>query len=136
PYGALAAGNLSTPAVAAAALVFLFATSQEVLFNVEDEEGDRLAGERTTANRMGPQMALRLYRALLAFTALLAVAIGFRGAVSVAYLAAAVTCIVAPIAVLLVLLTGQIHEIKLRRSAAITRAIWISGIVPMALLGT
>lgn len=137
--GALLFGGLAlesfTPALSVAAMMALvFVVTQEVLFNLEDEEGDRAAGVRTTATRLGPARTITVHRALALAMVAVSLAPAALGIASRTYLYCLVPCIIAPTLVLLRMLSGTPTTATVERAGWITRFIWVSGIVPTVLL--
>jgi geranylgeranylglycerol-phosphate geranylgeranyltransferase len=134
-YGALAAGRLSTLVTVIGALTLLHVFGQEVLFNLEDESGDRAAGLRTTATRLGPTRTLAVYRALAVLFIAAVVLPGVMSAVPPQYLYAAIPCIVFPMIGVLATLTLPLTPHKLRRAGWLTRVVWLSGLLPVLMFG-
>ena len=133
-FGAVMAGSASPAAFAAAGITVCYFIAQEVLFNLEDEPEDRAAGLRTTATRLGPLRTARLLRCLLALfmtTALLPLATGLATA---AYLVALTVCTLVPVLVMLRMLRDPVAPAALARAASLSRAVWLTSFVPLALL--
>ena len=133
-FGAVMAGGATAAAWAAAAMAVCFFTAQEVLFNLEDEAQDRAAGLRTTATRLGPKGTARLLRGLMVLfmaVALLPVASGLAHG---AYLAALVALTLAPVLVILFMLREPLGDAAVARAARLSRIVWLTSFVPLALL--
>lgn len=133
-FGAFIAGGANTAAFAAAGITVCYFTAQEVLFNLEDEAQDRAAGLRTTATRLGPQRTAQLLRGLLWLfmaAAMVPVAVG---TATVAYLAALATCTLAPVALMLAVLRAPSSPAAVARAARLSRIVWLTSFVPLALL--
>jgi geranylgeranylglycerol-phosphate geranylgeranyltransferase len=133
-FGGLAARNLTPALIAAAAMALVFVIAQEVLFNLEDEAGDRAAGVRTTATRLGPTRTLTMHRTFALGTIGVSLAPVALGMASRSYLYCVVSCIMLPTFVLLRMLAGTPNAATLERAGWLTRFIWVSGIVPTLLL--
>ena len=133
-FGAVTAGGATPSAFAAAGITVCYFTAQEVLFNLEDEAQDGAAGLRTTATRLGPLRTARLLRGLLwlfMVTALVPVALD---PTRVAYLLALVVCTLAPVALMLAVLRAPLAPVALVRAASLSRIVWLTSFVPLALL--
>lgn len=132
--GALAWGQVTTPVMTASVLIGLYVLGQEVLFNLEDEAGDRAGGVLTTAARLNAPHTLLLYRILLLAFMLVAFIPTLRGVASVAYLIATIVCVAIPVLTQLALLVGSLNSVKIARAARLSRIMWFTGIVPLVLL--
>ena len=133
-FGAVIAGGATTAAFAAAAITVFYFTAQEVLFNLEDEPQDRAAGLRTTATRLGPQRTARLLRGLLWLFMGAALMPFLVGMATVVYLAALAACTLAPVAVMLAVLRAPVSAGAVARAASLSRIVWLTSFVPLALL--
>src|SRR5438309_1558102 len=89
-------GVASRAVLYAAALTFVYSTTQEILYTIEDEQADRAAGKRTTAVRLGSHRTLRLFQVATAVTCAVALLPRLAGHASNHYLAAALATLVAP----------------------------------------
>ena len=133
-YGALAVGPITAGAWAASVLILLYTFSQEILYAVEDHDGDRRAGLRTTATRLGARAALGLYRACaLAFVAA-ALVPWFLDIGSDRYLYAIATCSVLPTIGVVVMLTIRVDARTIRYAVYLTWYVWFTSIIPIVLL--
>jgi 4-hydroxybenzoate polyprenyltransferase len=133
-YGGIATGAVPPAVIYTSMLILLYVLAQEVLFTLEDEEGDGLAQVGTTANRLGPARTLTLYRGLtvgMVFVALLPSVLGIAPRV---YLYALVPCIIAPTLGVIALLWGRPNPMMVQRAVRLSRVVWLSGFVPMAFL--
>ncbi len=133
-FGAVMAGGATPAAWLAAAMTVCYVTAQEVLFNLEDEAQDRAAGLRTTATRLGLKGTVRLLRGLLVLfmaVALLPVASGLAHG---AYLPALGVLTLAPALVMLCVLREPLAEAAVARAARLSRIVWLTSFVPLALL--
>lgn len=132
--GALAWGQVTAPVLTASVLIALYVLGQEVLFNLEDEPGDRAGGVNTTAARLNTSRTLLLYRVLLLAFMLVALVPALRGVASVAYLIATIVCVAIPVLTQLALMAGSLDAAKIARAAQLSRIMWFTGIVPLVLL--
>lgn len=132
-FGGVIAGRVSPPILWGAVMTALYITTQEVLFNIEDEPGDRRAGQATTAARLGRPGAIRLHRALAIL--FLGVALAPFGSVpgATAYLIAVLACAVAPTVIVLALLADA-TESRIASAVRWSRVAWMGGVVPLLLL--
>ena len=132
-FGGIVAGHVSSSIVVGAIMSGLYLTAQEVLFNIEDEEGDRLGGLRTTATRLGRVNAIRLHRALVSCFVAAAVYPMLLGNTAAAYAPALLLCVGAPLAIILVLLLHP-DDARIHRAVRLSRIAWVVGAVPLLLL--
>lgn len=133
-FGAVMAGGATPAAFAAATMAVCYFTAQEVLFSLEDVEQDRAAGLRTTATRLGAIGTARLLRVLLVLfiaVALLPVAMGMAHA---AYLAGLVALTLVPVLAMLQMLREPLSAGAVARAARLSRIVWLTSFVPLALL--
>jgi geranylgeranylglycerol-phosphate geranylgeranyltransferase len=133
-YGALTAGPVSAAAWMAAVIAFPYVLAQEALFNLEDEEQDRVAGLQTTATRLGAERAAELVRAFLMAFMVIALAPWVLGLASARYLAAVLVLLVFPTAVLIYLLRRPLSRVAVAQAAKLTRLAWVTSFLPLALL--
>jgi geranylgeranylglycerol-phosphate geranylgeranyltransferase len=133
-YGAWAAGGL-TPAVAwAGAMTAVFVFAQEVFYTVEDEHGDRLTGVDTTATRLGTGTAVRIFNLLAALFVVVALAPWLHGVAPDRYLYAVLPCTVLPTMAAIGLLRRPRTTALIDRVSRLTRLIWFTSVVSVALL--
>jgi len=132
-FGGIVAGGVSPSIVVGAIMSGLYLTAQEVLFNIEDEDGDRLGGLATTATRLGRVNAIRLHRALVCCFVVAATYPMWLGNTAAAYAPALLLCIGAPLAIILVLLLHP-DDARIHRAVRLSRVAWVVGAVPLLLL--
>lgn len=133
-YGAMAAGEITSAVVAAAAITFTYILGQEALFNVEDEEQDREAGLRTTATVLGVERGTRLVRTIL--WSFVAIALGpwAFGYASLSYLAALTIVVLAPTAFMLRAIRPPVSREGIVQAAKLSRLVWLTSFIPLAML--
>jgi geranylgeranylglycerol-phosphate geranylgeranyltransferase len=133
-FGAVMAGGATPAAWLAAAMTLCYVTAQEVLFNLEDEAQDRAAGLRTTATRLGTAGTARLLRGLLlVFIAVALLPVVARVAHG-AYLPTLVVLTLAPVLAMLLVLRAPLGAVAVARAARLSRLVWVTSFVPLALL--
>jgi geranylgeranylglycerol-phosphate geranylgeranyltransferase len=133
-YGGLAVGKLTSAVWIASLLTFLYVFAQEVLYAVEDEEGDRKAGLHTIANRLGVVGALRLFQALACIFMMAALLPWLLGLVPARYLCAVVPCTILPVLSIVILLGLRITASTMRLAVYGTWWVWFSSLLPIILL--
>ncbi len=133
-YGGLAAGGLTPAVVVSCVMTGLFVFAQEIFYTVEDEPGDRATGVRTAATTFGTANSLRIFKALTVLFVGAAVSPWFLGLAPTRYLYAVIVCTIAPTIGVVVLLNGSPGERTIRRASRLTRVVWLSSIVTLALL--
>lgn len=132
-FGGVVAGHVTPPIIWGAAMTALYCTTQEVLFNIEDEHGDRRAGQATTAARLGRAGAIRLHRLLaIAFVGVALAPLGASPG-AVGYLWAVTCCAVAPTLIVLLLL-ARATESRIATAVRWSRVTWVAGVIPLLLL--
>lgn len=132
-FGGVVAGHVTPPILWGAAMTAIYCTTQEVLFNIEDEDGDRRAGQATTAARLGRGRAIRVHRLLaIAFVCVALAPVGASPG-AVAYLWAVTLCAVAPTIIVLALL-ARATESRIATAARWSRVTWVAGVIPLLLL--
>jgi geranylgeranylglycerol-phosphate geranylgeranyltransferase len=133
-FGAELAGGPTPAAWAAAAMTFSFIVAQEALFTLDDEIEDRAAGLATTATVLGTARAARLVRMLLVVFVGVALTPWLTGRASTLHVVALCVVSIAPAAVLFVWLRAPVDRARVARAARLSRWIWVSSFVPLALL--
>lgn len=133
-YGGVAAGHVDARSIAAAAMVFCFCLGQEILFTLEDVEGDSRAGLRTTATQFGAAGSLRLFQTVTLVASVVCLLPWYLGIAGTAYAIAALVCTVVPILVAGFSLRPNDDPRKLARVANGMGVIWWTSIVPLVLL--
>jgi geranylgeranylglycerol-phosphate geranylgeranyltransferase len=134
-FGAVVASG-GTPATVwtAAAVTSSYILAQEVLFTLEDETEDRAAGLTTTATILGPARTGWLVRALLLLFGAVALAPWFAGPAGIGYLTTLAALVLLPIAVVWVRLRAPLQARHVAQSVVLSRAVWVTSFVPLALL--
>jgi 4-hydroxybenzoate polyprenyltransferase len=133
-YGGTIVGSVNDKLLAASLMTFLFCLAQEILFTLEDAEGDREAGLRTTATSLGASASLLVLRATVVLLALVCLAPWYLGRATVGYGAAVLVCTVVPTLVTAFWLQPDAGPRELATAAAVMRFIWCTSVVPFALL--
>ncbi len=133
-YGALAMGRVTAGVLVVSAIMFLYVLAQEALFNLEDEECDRLAGLRTTATYLGPDRTIMLIRAVLITAMAVTLVPWSLGLASTMYLGMLVACVLVPITLMIFILRQPISRPVIAKMATLSRLLWVTSLVPFALL--
>lgn len=134
-FGSLAAGGLAPLIWAVVAMSFLYTLAQEVLYTVDDAEGDARAGIVTTAVAFGVGPALHLFRALISLALLCAAAPLWLAPVVSLYLPALLLCVVLPVAAYILPLTLRATPATISQACAGVKLVRLAGLVPLVLLG-
>jgi geranylgeranylglycerol-phosphate geranylgeranyltransferase len=134
-FGAMVSGGITVGVGIAAAITFPYILGQEALFNMEDEDEDRAAGLRTTATQLGAERTRTLVCGLLLTFLATALAPWALGLASGGYLLALLVCVAAPTAGLLHLLRRPLSPCAVSRAVRLSRLLWVTSFVPLALLG-
>ena len=133
-YGALAVGTVPPTVWAAGVLILLYTFSQEILYDVEDEEGDARAGLRTTATGLGRDTALALYRGCALGFVLAALVPWYLGIASERYLYAVAICSVLPTLAVVLMLSIRVDARTIRYAVYLTWYVWFTSVIPIVLL--
>jgi geranylgeranylglycerol-phosphate geranylgeranyltransferase len=133
-YGALAAGRVTAAVGWATTMTFLFVFAQEVFYTVEDEDGDRRSSVATTATRLGTARALRAFEGLAALFVAATLGPWLAGVATDRYLYAVVPCTIAPTLAVVWLLRRPLTASTIDRASRLTRVVWFSSVVSVALL--
>jgi 4-hydroxybenzoate polyprenyltransferase len=136
PFGALACGRpVATAAIGVAALLtFLFMTAYEILGAVSDREGDRLAGRRTIATRLGQGVALRAFRVLAVVSAIAVLLAWAGGAVGTRAAAALGATVPLPLIGIASALGPGASRRSVTAAHVVAKATWPLGLLAMVLL--
>lgn len=134
-FGALAAGGVSGVVWAVAGMSFLYTLAQEVLYTVDDVDGDARAGIVTTAIYFGVEPALRLFRGLIALALLCAAAPAVFAGARPLYLAALLVCVALPVGLFILPRTWRYDPRAVRRACAAIKAVRVASLAPLMLLG-
>lgn len=133
-YGAIAVGRVTTAVFMASAITFPYVLAQEALFNLEDEECDRLAGLRTTATYLGADGTIQFIRTVLVTTMAIALAPWFIGWASATYLVGLMVCVHVPIVFMMLVLRKPISKPVVTSMVKLSRLLWVTSLIPFALL--
>jgi geranylgeranylglycerol-phosphate geranylgeranyltransferase len=133
-YGALAVGRLPAAVWIVSWLMFVYIVAQEIMYTVDDQVGDALGAERTTANRLGRAGALRLAQALMVVFVTSAVLPWFVGLASDPYLYAILVCTVAPTVGVIIAARPSASERIVSIAVRVMKAVWLTSLVPVFLL--
>ncbi|MCS6881372.1 MAG: UbiA family prenyltransferase [Oscillochloridaceae bacterium] len=134
-FGGLAAGGVSTVVWAVAGMSFLYSLAQEVLYTVDDVDGDARAGIMTTAVYFGVEPALRLFRGLIVLALLCATAPAWLAGVTPLYPAALLVCVALPVSLYILPRIRRYEPRAVRQACAAIKAVRIAGLAPLMLLG-
>lgn len=134
PFGALLVGTMPAAVWIAAGICFAYILAQEALFTLEDEAADRAAGLRTTATVLGVEAAARLVRGLLAVFFVVALAPWALGLAPALYPVVLAAVSLAPAVVLIAWLRSPPDRMRVARAARLSRWIWLTSFLPLALL--
>jgi geranylgeranylglycerol-phosphate geranylgeranyltransferase len=133
-FGSLATGTLVYGAIFTALMMFFFCLGQEVLYAVEDIDGDAQGGARTTAVRLGRERALSFYYVFgcaFVVAALLPWALGLAGS---AYLLAVLGCSIIPVLLIMVFVRRRPTTHMVFIAGRLLKTCWLLGLVPVLLL--
>lgn len=133
-YGGLAAGAISEQLIIGGTMMFLFSLAQEILYTVEDMDGDRAAGLRTTATQLGRSFSLRLYHAVVLVFVVFALLPWILALASETYIYAVLVFTIVPLVVTALLLGSDASNRTISFSANIMRVVWLTSAVPFACL--
>jgi geranylgeranylglycerol-phosphate geranylgeranyltransferase len=134
-FGALAAGGVSGAVWAVAGMSFLYTLAQEVLYTVDDVDGDARAGIVTTAVYFGVEPALRLFRGLIVLALLCAAAPAWFAGARPLYVAALLVCVALPVILYILPRTWRYEPRTVHRACAAVKAVRVAGLAPLILLG-
>jgi geranylgeranylglycerol-phosphate geranylgeranyltransferase len=133
-YGSLAAGHLPAATLVVFVLIFLYITAQEILYTLDDVEGDARFGVRTIATRWGTARALGAFRlAILAFVAA-AVLPPLLHLVPLRFLYALIPCTLVPTLALTWLVSRHPTAHNVHRVPRLMKLVWLAGLIPILLL--
>ncbi len=134
-FGGLAAGGVSAVVWAVAGMSFLYTLAQEVLYTVNDVDGDARAGIVTTAVYFGVEPALRLFRVLIGLALLCAAAPAVVAGVTPFYLAALLVCVALPVGLFILPRTWRYEPRAVHRACAAMKVVRVASLAPLILLG-
>jgi geranylgeranylglycerol-phosphate geranylgeranyltransferase len=133
-YGSLTVGHLPAVTLVVFVLIFLYITAQEILYTLDDVEGDARSGVRTIATRWGAARALGAFRlAILAFV-VAAVLPPLLHLVPLRFLYALIPCTLAPTLALAWLVSSQPTSCNLHRVPRLMKLVWLASLIPVLLL--
>lgn len=135
-FGALIGVGTNQRVWSVAAVIFIYSLAQEVLYTVDDYAGDRQAGIMTTAIALGPEVALRLFRALITLAALSTLAplgLGLITPFSI-YSLLLLLCIFGPILLWIMPLARRGGAADVRRACQAVKWVRVSSLVPLIAL--
>jgi geranylgeranylglycerol-phosphate geranylgeranyltransferase len=133
-YGGLAAGGLPPAIWIVSCLMFIYIVAQEIMYTIDDQRGDALAAQRTTANRLGRGGALRLARILLLAFVAAALLPWFLGLASERYLYAIILCSVLPALGVVYVASPSASDRTVSVAVRVMKAVWLTSLVPVFLL--
>lgn len=133
-FGGLASGGLTPSIWIAFVLMFLYGLAQEVLYDIEDIEGDRQAGIQTIATYFGARKALTFYRVLACFFIIAACWPWFAGWVSDWYFYTVIPCTILPTIGIVIMLTGEVATKTMRQAVYYSWYVCFTSIVPILLM--
>jgi geranylgeranylglycerol-phosphate geranylgeranyltransferase len=133
-YGCLAVGALTPGAVMLTVLALLNASAQETLYNLEDRVEDLRSNVRTTAVRLGPRATLVLFAVLALGCAAATVAPWGIHIGSPVYIWVALPCSTLPLVGVVVLVSIESTQDRLRLAHSIMKLVRLSSVLPVLLL--
>lgn len=133
-FGAIAAGGVTFLVWSVASMSLLYTLAQEVLYTVDDVVGDRASGLVTTAVYFGVGPSLSLFRALIVLALLASLAPIVHLPVSPWYLAALVSCTIAPILLHIFPLVRYADPMAISRACAALKVVRVTSVLPLVLL--
>ncbi|MFQ3661662.1 MAG: UbiA family prenyltransferase [Chloroflexaceae bacterium] len=134
-FGGLAAGGVSTVAWTVAGMSFLYTLAQEVLYTVDDVDGDTRAGIVTTAVYFGVGPSLRLFHGLIALALLCAAAPAWLTDITPLYLATLLVCVGIPVGTFILPLTWRYEPQAVHRACTAMKILRVASLAPLILLG-
>lgn len=133
-FGALAGGGITPLLLSVAAMSLLYTLAQEVLYTVDDLDGDGAAGLTTTAIFLGFDRSLCLFRGLIVLAMVAALAPLWIGATSSLYLLSLLACTLGPVMLYIVPLTAQGTPEAVTRACAAVKVVRLTSLIPLILL--
>lgn len=133
-FGSLAAGTIPLGVLYATVMMFCYILAQEIIYTLEDLDGDRTTGVQTTAVRLGRDATVQLYSIVtLAFvaTTFLPVISGIAGRL---YLAAVLCCSIIPLLAIMVFVRAAPTYRSFAIAGRSLKALWALGLIPILLL--
>lgn len=133
-FGALAASGISTLVWLVVGMIFLYTLAQEVLYTVDDRQGDASAGLCTIAVYLGVGPTLWLFRGLIVAAGLIALLPLAFGLASPLYSVALLICTLLPIGLRILPLSMRVDSASIRAACATVKWVRLSSLVPLLLL--
>lgn len=133
-FGALAGGGLTPLVLAVSAMSLLYTLAQEVLYTVDDLEGDQAAGLVTTAVFFGARRALLLFQWLMALAMVAAFAPLWLEVASPLYLVGLLICTVGPVVLRILPLVRQGTPQAVGQACALVKIVRLTSLIPLILL--
>ncbi|MDJ0576645.1 MAG: UbiA family prenyltransferase [Xenococcaceae cyanobacterium MO_234.B1] len=133
-YGSLATSKIMPAVWFASLLAFLYIFCQEILYATEDQEGDTLAGLKTTAVRLGRGAALHLFQVLALVFVIAAIFPFFLGLMPALYIYIIIPCSVLPVVGIIIWLSLNRTDEAIHQSLRVMRLVWFSSLLPLVLL--
>lgn len=133
-FGALAAAGVTPLIWLVVGMIFVYTLAQEVLYTVDDRQGDASAGLCTTAVYFGVGPTLWLFRALIVAAGLIALLPLVFGLASPLYIVALLIFTLLPIGLRILPLTMRLDEGSIRAACATVKWVRLSSLVPLLLL--
>jgi len=135
-YGSLSVSAVNGMIIWVAALIFFFSLAYEILYAVEDLQGDTKGGVMTTAHYLGRTKSLWLIRGLCLFVIAIAMIPLLSGSVSILFLISmGVLCVIPVLWVTYKLSPGTGDEV-IRRSRTVLTFIYYLSVIPILILHT
>ncbi len=133
-FGGVVSGGLTPSIWVASALTFFYSLTQEILFDIEDIEGDRKAGIQTIATYFGTRKALIFYRVLACFFIGAAFWPWFAGWVSDWYFYTVIPCTILPTIGIVMMLGGEVATKTFQQAVNYSWYVGFTSIVPVLLM--
>jgi geranylgeranylglycerol-phosphate geranylgeranyltransferase len=133
-YGSLATGHLPHAVLVAAVLILLYITAQEILYTIEDHDGDRQAGLRTIATAWGTTASLRAFQGILLTFGVAALLPPLVHLAPVRYLYGILPCSLLPTAGIAFLVSRDPTPGTIKRATGLMKLVWLVSTIPILLL--
>lgn len=134
-YGAMVAGDpLAAPVLAAALITVPYIVGQEALFNLEDIDEDGDAGLSTTATCLGKARTTALIQITMGSFFIVAIAVWLLLPAPDMYLLLMSVLVLWPTAIVIFNLRRPTPEAAVTRAVKLSRLIWVTSFVPLAML--
>jgi geranylgeranylglycerol-phosphate geranylgeranyltransferase len=133
-YGSLAVGHLPAATLVVFVLIFLYITAQEILYTLDDVEGDARSGVRTIATRWGIARALGAFRLAILTFGVAAVLPPLLHLVPLRFLYALIPCTLIPTLALAWLVSSHPTTRTFHRVPRLMKLVWLASLLPVLLL--